>query len=133
MRIGKIFTFDAAHYLPKYKGDCHNLHGHTYKLEVEVYGPIVKNNKSTIEGMVMDFKDLKEMVEEVVLSSLDHTYLNDKFDNPTAELIALKIFAQLDMYFEEEQDRGISKIRLWETSTSYVEVHYEDLQHFLQH
>jgi len=133
MIVGKTFTFDAAHQLPKYRGDCNKLHGHTYKLEVEAYGPVVTNERSTIEGMVIDFKDLKDLVEEVVLNNLDHSYLNDIFENPTAEIIAFKIFYELDKYFEEEEDRGISKVRLWETPTSYVEVRHEDLQHFLQH
>ena len=71
-RIGitKVFTFDSAHHLNEYEGKCKNIHGHTYKLEVTLKGFTDKN------GLVIDFHDLDDMVEEEILSQVDHKYLN---------------------------------------------------------
>ena len=59
MKVSKEFTFDAAHYLTKYHGKCENLHGHTYRLRVTVEGNLDE------EDMVMDFCELKELVEGI--------------------------------------------------------------------
>ncbi|HEX9058876.1 MAG TPA: 6-carboxytetrahydropterin synthase QueD, partial [Clostridia bacterium] len=76
--ITKVFTFDCAHHLNEYEGKCKNIHGHTYKLEVTVKGPVQKN------GLVMDFHDLDAVVENEILEMIDHKYLNEIFDfNPT--------------------------------------------------
>ena len=90
MKVGRRFHFDAAHYLPEYKGKCEELHGHTYTLDIVVEGE--KNE----EGMVLDFNKLEEIVKENVLEELDHKNLNDLFENPTAENIASWIFEQLE-------------------------------------
>lgn len=89
MLVTKGFTFDAAHALTQYYGKCENLHGHTYRLEVTVEGPVHDN------GMVVDFVLLKRVVKKHVLSKLDHQNLNDHFDNPSAELIAMWIWNRL--------------------------------------
>jgi 6-pyruvoyltetrahydropterin/6-carboxytetrahydropterin synthase len=89
MFVTKGFTFDSAHALTQYYGKCENLHGHTYRLEVTVEGPVHDN------GMVVDFVLLKRIVKRTVLSQLDHQNLNDHFDNPSAENIALWIWDQL--------------------------------------
>ena len=70
--------FDAAHRLPDYDGKCANLHGHTWKVEVEI------KTKALIEDrFVLDFTVLKQIV-----NTLDHKYLNDLIEVPTAENIA---------------------------------------------
>ena len=115
LMVTKVFTFDYAHKLPDYKGLCANLHGHTGHLEVEV----VKTDaiKSTYEGMVMDFSDLKEIVEGKVLRYLDHQYINDLMPIPTAENMVEWIVKQL----EEELGTSIQRVRLYETPDSYAE------------
>lgn len=45
MIIVKEFTFDSAHHLEWHQGKCHNLHGHTYKLQVGIQGELNKNDK----------------------------------------------------------------------------------------
>ena len=82
MQIIRKFTFDAAHYLPSYHGKCERLHGHTYRMSVKVDG------KPDYEGMVMDFAEMKKIVNEKVIEQLDHKMLNDIFDVPSAENIA---------------------------------------------
>lgn len=110
----KIFTFDSAHKLNDYEGDCKYLHGHTYKLEVTVRG---RRDKC---GMVIDFKDLKSIVKEEIISEIDHRYLNDIFDyNPTCENMVEWIFEKLDNRLSCG-DRVLQKIVLWETPTSFA-------------
>ncbi|MEA2081225.1 MAG: 6-carboxytetrahydropterin synthase QueD [Elusimicrobiota bacterium] len=85
-------TFSSAHYLRNYKGKCENLHGHNWGVTAEVSSPKLK------KAMVMDFKELKEKLKEVLLP-LDHVLLNDLRDfkklNPTSENIACHIFKKL--------------------------------------
>jgi 6-pyruvoyltetrahydropterin/6-carboxytetrahydropterin synthase len=109
--VTRTFTFEAAHQLPWHGGKCRNLHGHSYRLEVTVEGPIGDH------GIVVDFATIKEAVERDVIAAYDHQYLNDLFDNPTAELIAAEIWKRV-----EGADLAVSRIRLWETPDSYVEI-----------
>jgi 6-pyruvoyltetrahydropterin/6-carboxytetrahydropterin synthase len=113
LQITKRFTFAAAHFLTKYHGKCENLHGHNYVLHVTVEGPIRE------DGMVIDFVEMKSLVKKHVLSKLDHTNLNDKFSNPSAELISAWIYEQLAAPFKEA---GVTftEIKLWETENSWV-------------
>ena len=76
------FTFEAAHRLPWHSGKCRNLHGHSYRLDVTVAGPLDDN------GVVIDFDRLREIVDHSVIASWDHRDLNEVLDNPTAELLA---------------------------------------------
>jgi 6-pyruvoyltetrahydropterin/6-carboxytetrahydropterin synthase len=117
--ITKIVEFAAAHFLPKYKGKCKDLHGHTYKLEIEVAAP--GNGDLLCAGdMIMDFSDLKNIIMEYVDKFCDHKYLNDSMcDNPTAENMVL----MMSYYFSEKIKKPLRviRIRLWETPTSYAE------------
>jgi 6-pyruvoyltetrahydropterin/6-carboxytetrahydropterin synthase len=113
MLISKIFKFDSAHKLPNYPGSCSKLHGHTWKLTVSCSGEI---NKKT--GMVLDFIEIKRVVENKVLSRLDHAYLNDIVENPTCENILIWIRTQL----ESEKDIHLKKLALYETETSFCEL-----------
>ena len=85
--VTKRFSFEACHHLPYYKGACHNIHGHSYKLDVTVGGEVIEDKNNEKCGMIIDFKDLKEIVNRVV-NHLDHSNLNEYFENPTAENIA---------------------------------------------
>lgn len=114
--ITKIFEFAAAHYLPHYEGACNNLHGHNYKLEITITGEI--QDSSCTAGMIMDFGDLKKIVKNNILSEFDHSNLNYLFDNPTAEIMVEAIAKQMRLYFH--QNIVVTKVRLWETSTSYA-------------
>ena len=117
LSITKIFKFDAAHYLPFHKGLCKNLHGHGYRLEVEVTGE-VKAAGGPTAGMIMDFGYLKEKVAPI-LEKLDHHSLNDIFANPTAEIMAEWIASRLKESLPPWVD--LVRIRLWETENCYAE------------
>jgi 6-pyruvoyl tetrahydropterin synthase/QueD family protein len=70
VEVVKEFTFEAAHILPKHPGKCSRLHGHSWKLRVGVSGPI---NLET--GMVVDYVDLKSLVNTLIVERLDHSFL----------------------------------------------------------
>ncbi|MBP5536612.1 MAG: 6-carboxytetrahydropterin synthase [Bacteroidales bacterium] len=77
--ITKKFSFEMAHALDSYDGRCRNLHGHSYKLAVTATGsPASKGAKS---GMVVDFGDLKRIVEQTVIEPFDHALVLCK-DSP---------------------------------------------------
>jgi 6-pyruvoyltetrahydropterin/6-carboxytetrahydropterin synthase len=117
MRIGREFTFDSAHHLLNYDGACANVHGHTYHLHIMLLGKVK-------DGFVIDFKLLKEIVQEYVISKLDHENLNQVLDfNPTAENIAVKIWEMLDPVIDEAFKGRVvlERVKLYETPGSFVE------------
>lgn len=117
MRIGREFTFDSAHHLLNYDGDCANVHGHTYHLHIMLLGKVK-------DGFVIDFKLLKSIVMEYVISKLDHKDLNNVLDfNPTAENIAVKIWEVLDPVIDEAFKGRVvlERVKLYETPGSFVE------------
>ena len=120
--ITRIFTFDSAHYLPHHRGKCKELHGHTYKLEVTVSGTVDPGPGSET-GMVMDFGRLDKLVKDRIVNVLDHTNLNDTFDNPTAEVMVRWSWDKLwSVLHKDPRVRNLEKVRLWETPNSYAEV-----------
>ena len=64
--VTKTVRFDAAHILTNHQGLCRNLHGHTYRVDVSV-----GMDEAPGRDMVMDFKDLKEVVADVILRRFD--------------------------------------------------------------
>ncbi len=110
MLVSKVFTFDAAHQLTDYHGECENLHGHTFQLVVTIEHPVQK------DGMAFDFVQLKNIVRERVVSRLDHTYLNDLLENPSAENLSIWIWNELSGLLPVP----LHEIRLHETPTSFV-------------
>ena len=109
--MSRSFTFEAAHQLPWHSGACRNLHGHGYRLEVTVEGPVAEH------GIVVDFADVAAVVEREVVARYDHTYLNDLLENPTAELLAQDAWKRV-----EAAGLAVSRIRLWETADCFVEI-----------
>ena len=117
--VTKLFEFEACHHLPHYEGACHNLHGHSYKLEVTVSGQVSKNENDPKCGMIIDFKDLKAIVKSVAVDKYDHSNLNEFFPNPTAEIMVKQI--AVDIMSKLPQGVYLMSCKLWETSTSYAE------------
>ena len=91
--VFKDFTFAAAHAIRGHTGGCQNLHGHNYRVRVQVAA-----TRLDALGMVIDFADLKRVVGEV-LGPFDHRLINDipPFDqrNTTAELLAEYVFREV--------------------------------------
>src|SRR5438105_7034751 len=87
--LTKAVQFEAAHQLPGHQGKCAQLHGHSYRLEVSLRGPIKQAPGASDDGMVMDLQDLSEILRRVVLARLDHRYLNEVMEGrTTAENLA---------------------------------------------
>ena len=113
-KISKSMKFDAAHKLENYIGACANVHGHTFKVDIECEHDTVDKT-----GMVIDFKFLKVYMKRLI-DKLDHSYLNDIVAfNPTAENLAKFIFLEL-----EKDIKILVKVRVWESDTAYAE-YYE--------
>lgn len=81
--VGRRFNFSMAHLLPNHKGACKRLHGHNYVLEVVVAG-----NRDA-HGMLIDFSDLKRIVQENVLDVFDHKTLLMEGDLATLRMESL--------------------------------------------
>jgi len=112
----KIITdFDAAHQLRGYKGKCENIHGHNWKVEIEV----ISENLNEI-GIAIDFKELKKISDEVV-SELDHTFINEipPFNqiNPSSENIAKWIYLNLKSKLEKIPVKLFS-VTVWESDNA---------------
>ena len=115
MRLSREFTFDAAHKLINYSGICARIHGHTYTLIITVEG------EPDDSGMIIDFADMKKIVQDVILTNLDHSFLNDFYDQPTVENVAADIFQKLEKEFEKSNARLYS-VKLYEGEKSCIEV-----------
>lgn len=85
IRLTKSFTFETAHALYGYDGKCKNIHGHSYKLYVTVIGSPIEDAANVKFGMVIDFGDLKKIVNEEVIDLFDHAILLNK-NTPHLEL-----------------------------------------------
>jgi len=114
----KILTdFAAAHYLRNYEGVCSRLHGHNWKVEVNVTTAALD-----AVGMGVDFKVIKDATRELI-GRLDHYNLNDlpPFDriNPTAENIAAYLYTELGKALNDDTVR-VSAVTLWETDRACV-------------
>jgi 6-pyruvoyltetrahydropterin/6-carboxytetrahydropterin synthase len=110
VRVKRAFDFEAAHKLPHHPGKCRDLHGHSYHLVVSVDRPLDARS-----GMAIDFSDLKQIVRREVVEVLDHKYVNDLIENPTAEVMAVWIWNKL-----REPLAGLAEVELWETRNCAV-------------
>ena len=139
--VTKHINFEAAHVLPEgYNGKCRNLHGHSYSAFVTVTGP--RNDKDF--GMVVDFKQLKEAMNEILPDhkflcyihdekNMDYKKVAEKYDNkvmlfeePTTAEYMVTIFPQLiEDYMHNElnvsKNVQVTKMVLYETRDSYAE------------
>ncbi len=86
IRLTKEFTFEAAHTLEGYDGACREIHGHSYRLFVTIKGVPNPDKNSPKHGMVMDFGELKKIVNEEIISRLDHAFV--MYHTPQSEKIA---------------------------------------------
>ncbi len=75
IRLSRNFCFEAAHALLGYDGACRHIHGHSYKLVVTIMGSPLQENSHPKDGMVMDFGELKNIVETAVIKPFDHALL----------------------------------------------------------
>jgi len=107
--------FAAAHNLLNYQGDCENLHGHNWKIEVTV-----KAESLDAAGLGIDFKVLKKKTN-IIMDRLDHKYLNDlemfKGVSPSSEHISRYIFESLAEEMSEFEVE-VERITVWESDNA---------------
>jgi 6-pyruvoyltetrahydropterin/6-carboxytetrahydropterin synthase len=137
--VTKEFTFEACHYLPGHRGKCQRPHGHSYRLQVSLRGPIIEAPGQSSDGMVMDFDDLKGVVNHTILEYLadtvvrgpeavhieqggmDHNDLNTLTGiRTTAENLVHWIWDAL--VAGGIPDALLYRIRLWETDKGSAEI-----------
>jgi 6-pyruvoyltetrahydropterin/6-carboxytetrahydropterin synthase len=116
-RLRKSATFEASHVLPNHAGKCARLHGHSWKVTVEVTGFSLQE-KGSESGMVMDFGYVGNFLKSLVEQHLDHYHLNDTTElaNPTSEALAKWVFDMLHLSIPE-----LSAVTIDETCTSSCE------------
>ena len=128
--------FAAGHRIADYTGRCSRPHGHNYRIFVTVVAPALDAN-----NMVMDFGDLKRIVEQWITDNWDHAFLADSRDKvlinglssvpesrvytfesakPTAETLA----RHLGSVLRDEFGLGVACVQVWETDRQYAEANY---------
>lgn len=125
------FTFDSAHIIEGYDGPCGRLHGHTYRVRMELTSERLRPSAHVRRAiMVADFKSLKWAKKDVTAGGLDHAFLNDLPDlagDTTAEVIAAYIHRETLRRIRadlEDGDDGADlrlRVTLWETPESSCE------------
>ena len=137
IRITKEFKFEMAHALLDHDGPCKNIHGHSYLLSITLKGNPIEDTSNPKEGMVVDFSDLKKLVNEEIVNPFDHALMLNKRTSkeiytslkdqklilvefqPTCENIIVYISKKL----KEKLDTSLMlhHIMLRETATSFAE------------
>ena len=120
MTVTKIFEICYAHQLPDYKGACQNLHGHTAQVELTFRRP---KAAQPYPGMIIDFKLLKSDLEPLV-KRFDHVFLNNVLGSlglepPTVENLCWGMVETILREFTYGD--CLTRVRIWESPTSYVE------------
>lgn len=109
------FQFCVAHQIAHHPL-CKQLHGHNYRLLITLLGQVDQRT-----GMIVDFDELKTIVEDRLLSRLDHSYLNDFIEVPTAELVSVWIWRQLT-----DELAQLYEVQLYEQAHNCVTYRGED-------
>jgi 6-pyruvoyltetrahydropterin/6-carboxytetrahydropterin synthase len=144
IRITKAFNFEMAHALRDHDGACRNIHGHTYELFVTIIGEPKAEDGHPANGMIMDFKALKEIVNKHIVKEYDHAFVvsekspwaTDK-GAQSCKLIVLpfeptseNLVAEYARILNETLPSGVRlhNLRLRETTTAYAEWFASDNQ-----
>ena len=145
VRVTKQFKFETGHAIYGYDGLCKNVHGHSFKLDVTIIGKPITDPDHVKNGMVIDFGDLKNIVNKEIVQPFDHaTVLNVKSPHkeiademesrghkilrvsyqPTCEMMiidfALKLKAKLPNHLK------LYSLKLRETDTAFAEWYADD-------
>ena len=123
--VSKTFNFSASHHLENYVGKCFGKgddnHGHNYELTI-----YIKRRVSWIDGMVIDFSELKELFNSVLDEKLDHKNINKStgLKQSTVENLLIWIWKELE---EVGLLKGLHKLELKENSSTKAELSFADM------
>ncbi|MBK9761983.1 MAG: 6-carboxytetrahydropterin synthase [Flavobacteriales bacterium] len=138
VRVTKRFSFEMAHALRCHDGMCAQIHGHSYVLDVTLNGTPRHQPNDPKDGMVMDFAELKILVNSAVIAHYDHALVLRETDRgavdgshglfarvrftswqPTCENMLLDIVDRLHKVIPVSA--RLHRVRLQETATSWAE------------
>ncbi len=124
-----------AHALKDHNGPCKNIHGHTYELFITITGEPLRQEGNPANGMVMDFKQFKDIVQQEIISKYDHAFVvgpNSPFANysvfgktivlhsePTSENLVMEFVEILKNILPTHVT--LRNVKLRETTTSFAE------------
>ena len=146
IRITKEFKFEAGHALSGHDGLCKNVHGHSYRLSVTVIGKPIQDPNNPKYGMVMDFSDLKKIINNIIVEPFDHATVLNKNSNkklvrfmegqehkivkvdyqPTSEMMILDFAERIKSILPNEVK--LHHLILRETGTCSAEWHSSDYE-----
>jgi len=139
IRVTTEFSFEMAHVLKDYDGPCRNVHGHSYRLFVTVSGIPVNEQGNPKSGMLIDFKDLKDIVMKKITNRFDHSVvISNDFDSEKTKLLSMtfgntvivdyqptceNLVAGFARMLKDEMPDGVHlhTLKLYETAKSYAE------------
>ena len=133
LTVTKSIKFDAAHVLTNHQGLCKNLHGHTYRVDVSV-----AQAEDDERDMVIDFKDLKGIANEVICDRFDHAFIYNTESAGEREIaavvekngmrtVAIPFRSTAEnlakMFYSDLKARipGLVAVKVWETADSCAE------------
>lgn len=141
--ITRRLEFDAGHRIPHHASQCRHLHGHRYAIEISLSGEIIDTEGAAMQGMVMDFSEVKNIANTVLVSRWDHAFLVYQGDRevvdflatlaghktvvlpvvPTAENLAKEAFRILDAAYLDGYGNQLrlQRVRLYETPNNWAD------------
>jgi 6-pyruvoyltetrahydropterin/6-carboxytetrahydropterin synthase len=144
VEITRRLEFDAGHRIPDHKSKCRNAHGHRYVLEATIEGSVQEQIGRSDTGMVLDFGDLKTVMNDEVAEAWDHAFLVYDQDLlmiqalgllgpshkticlpfvPTVENLAHEAFNLIDKSLRTTGNQfSLQRLRLYETPNCYCDV-----------
>ncbi|MDT3669534.1 MAG: 6-carboxytetrahydropterin synthase QueD [Aromatoleum sp.] len=143
MRVTRRLEFDAGHRIPDHASQCRHLHGHRYAIEITLSGEIISAAGQAVNGMVMDFGEIKNIAKIHVVDAWDHAFLAYRHDKPvvdflaglpghktvildvvpTAENLASEAFSILDSHYRDTfgNHLRLERVRLYETPNCWAD------------
>ncbi len=143
MLITRRLEFDAGHRIPQHASQCRHLHGHRYAIEITLSGEVIRTEGAARQGMVMDFSDVKNIANAVLVNQWDHAFLVYQGDQavveflaslpghktvvlpvvPTAENLAAEAFRILDAAYLDTYGNHLrlQRVRLYETPNNWAD------------
>ncbi|MBV2234061.1 MAG: 6-carboxytetrahydropterin synthase QueD [Sterolibacterium sp.] len=143
MQITRRLEFDAGHRIPDHLSQCRHLHGHRYAIEITLTGNIIHADGQPVNGMLMDFSEIKTLAMQHLVDEWDHAFLVYRGDTPlvdffatlpdhktvlldvvpTAENLAVLAFAKLDRAYLDiwGNQLRLERVRLYETPNCWAD------------
>ncbi|MFA7269574.1 MAG: 6-carboxytetrahydropterin synthase [Sterolibacterium sp.] len=148
MQITRRIEFDAGHRIPDLQSQCRHLHGHRYAIEITMAGDVIQSDGLPMNGMIMDFSEIKSLAIQHLIDAWDHAFLAYRGDTPvvdflatlsnhktvllevvpTAENLAILAFSKLNAVYLDTYGSHLrlEHVRLYETPNCWADVRRAD-------